>query len=50
MSEPDYKELYFKLLRTQDKAIRILQEAHQETEETYLSVEELEETEPAPLP
>ncbi|MCL2843048.1 MAG: hypothetical protein FWE28_06210 [Oscillospiraceae bacterium] len=37
--EPDYRELYFQLLRTQDKAIRILQEGHITAEEAHMSTE-----------
>ena len=35
--EPDYKELYFQLLRTQDQVIRLLQNAHIKTEDTYIN-------------
>ena len=35
--EPDYQELYFQLIRAQDQAIRILQEAHKEAEQTYIN-------------
>ena len=38
--EPDYRELYFKLLRAQDKAIRTLQEGHLEAEEAHMDTEE----------
>jgi len=41
-NEPDYKELYFQLLRTQDQAIRLLQNAHIKTEETYINQTEPE--------
>lgn len=33
---PDYKEMYFKMVRAAEKAIRILTEAQQECEELYL--------------
>lgn len=36
----DYKELYFKLLRETEKAVRILVQAQQDCEELYLSAEE----------
>ena len=34
---PDYKEMYQKLFRSMTKAITILQEAQQATEEMYIS-------------
>ena len=34
---PNYKEMYYTLLRAQRDAILILQEAHQKAEELYLS-------------
>jgi len=37
---PDYPEMYKKLFRAQTKAIQILQEAQQETEEMYISAPE----------
>ena len=37
---PDYKELYFKLFRATEDAIRILVEAQQECEELYLVADE----------
>ena len=36
---PDYAEMYKKLFRSQTKAIQILQQAQQETEELYISDE-----------
>ena len=36
---PNHKEMYYALLRAQRDAILILQEAHQKTEEVYLSSE-----------
>ena len=33
----NYKEMYYTLLRAQRDAILILQEAHQKTEEMYIS-------------
>ena len=37
---PDYKEMYLKLMRATEQAIRILIEAQQECEELYLTAEE----------
>ena len=37
---PDYKEMYLKLMRATEQAIRILIEAQQECEELYLNAEE----------
>ena len=37
---PDYKEMYLKLARETEKAIRILTDAQQECEELYLSAPE----------
>lgn len=34
---PDYQSMYKKLFQSQTKAIRILQEAQQDTEEMYIS-------------
>ena len=34
---PDYKEMYLKMVRALEKAIRILVEAQQECEELYIS-------------
>jgi hypothetical protein len=34
---PDYQEMYLKMARATEKAIRILIEAQQEAEEIYLS-------------
>lgn len=34
---PDYKEMYLTLFRSITRAITILQEAQQQTEETYIS-------------
>ena len=48
--EPDFKALYFKLLRAENKAIRIIQEAHQETEEIYMDTDALEEPEESDHP
>ena len=36
---PDYAEMYKMLFRSQTKAIQILQQAQQETEELYISDE-----------
>ena len=38
---PDYKELYLKMMRASEQAIRILVKAQQECEELYLSGPEL---------
>lgn len=43
--EPDYKEMYFKMVRATEKAVRILIEAQRECEDIYLRSEnEPEET------
>ena len=50
---PDYKELYIKMMRASEQAIRILVKAQQECEEMYLSGPELtvfSEKEKAPEP
>ena len=39
---PDYKEMYLKMARASEKAIRILVEAQQECEELYISAPEPE--------
>lgn len=39
---PDYKELYFTMMRETEKAIRILVEAQKNCEEKYLEAEEEE--------
>jgi len=36
---PNYKEMYYTLFRAQRDAILILQEAHQKTEEMFLSAD-----------
>lgn len=36
---PDFKAMYVRLFQSQTKAIRILQEAQQATEEMYISAE-----------
>ena len=36
----DYKELYLKMVRASEEAIRVLIEAQQECEELYLDAEE----------
>ena len=38
--EPDYKEMYLKILRASEKAIDILIEAQRDCEEIYISSEE----------
>lgn len=38
----DYKEMYFKMLRASEEAMRILIKAQQECEELYLSGDEPE--------
>ena len=37
---PDYKEMYLKMMRATEAAIRILIKAQQECEELYLNAEE----------
>ena len=37
---PDYKEMYLKMVRASEAAIRILVEAQQECEELYISAPE----------
>ena len=37
MKMPDYKELYIKMMRASEQAIRILIKAQQECEELYVS-------------
>jgi len=44
----DYKEMYLKMMRASEEAIRILIQAQQECEEMYVSVEEPELIEPRP--
>ena len=39
----DYKEMYLKMMRASEEAIRILVQAQQECEEMYLSAESDEE-------
>lgn len=39
---PDYKEMYFILMRSQNKAIELMQEAHQKTEEMFVAAKEPE--------
>ena len=38
----DYKEMYLKMMRASEEAIRILIQAHQECEEMYVTTQELE--------
>ena len=38
-NEPDYKEMYFKMVRASEDAINILIEAQRECEEMYISKE-----------
>ncbi|MDO4982459.1 MAG: hypothetical protein Q4E35_02760 [Eubacteriales bacterium] len=40
--EPDYKEMYFKMVRASEDAINILIEAQRECEELYISMEKTE--------
>ncbi len=42
MKMPDYKELYFKMFRASEEAIRRLVAVQQECEERYLSSQEAE--------
>ena len=44
---PDYKEMYLKLMRETEKAIRILQQAQLDCEELYLQSTENEADEAA---
>lgn len=39
---PDFKEMYLKLFRATEKAMRILEDAQQECEELYISAPEPE--------
>ena len=39
---PDYKEMYLKMVRASEQAIRILVKAQQECEELYISAPEPE--------
>lgn len=39
---PDYKEMYLKLFRATEKAMRILEDAQLECEELYISASEPE--------
>ena len=39
---PDYKEMYLKLMRETEKAIRILEKAQQDCEELYLQSDDEE--------
>ena len=41
---PDYKEMYLKMVRASEQAIRILIQAQQECEELYISGPEAEPT------
>ena len=41
MVMPDYKEMYFKMVRASEQAINILIKAQQECEEMYISGPEL---------
>ena len=45
---PDYKEMYLKLMRETEKAIRILQQAQLDCEELYLQSTENEPTDASP--
>ena len=40
----DYKEMYLKMMRASEEAIRILVQAQQECEEMYLQAEEEKES------
>ena len=44
----DYKELYLKMMRASEEAIRVLIKAQQECEELYLAAEEEESKEETP--
>ena len=41
---PDYKEMYLKLMRETEKAIRILEQAQLDCEELYLQSEDEDNT------
>ena len=41
---PDYKEMYLKLMRETEKAIRILEQAQLDCEELYLQSEDEDDT------
>jgi len=45
---PDYKEMYLKLIRETEKAIRILQQAQLDCEELYLQSTENEPADASP--
>ena len=47
MTMPDYQEMYLKLMRETEKAIRILQQAQLDCEELYLQSTEDEADEAA---
>ena len=40
--EPDYKEMYFKMVRASEDVINILIEAQRECEELYISMKKTE--------
>ncbi len=42
-NKPEYKELYLKMMRASEEAIRILIRAQQECEELYLCADDEEE-------
>ena len=42
---PDYKEMYLKLMRETEKAIRILEQAQLDCEEFYLQSEDEDDSE-----
>ena len=42
---PDYKEMYLKLMRETEKAIRILEQAQLDCEELYLQSEDEDDSE-----
>lgn len=44
----DYKEMYLKMVRATEEAMRILIQAQQECEELYLAGEEEDEEAPGP--
>lgn len=42
---PDFEEMYYKMVRASEKAIRIIIEAQRECEEMYISADEETESE-----
>lgn len=42
---PDFEEMYYKMVRASEKAIRIIIEAQRECEEMYISADDADESE-----